>query len=74
MTTSEIIIALYQNTKTAMQSIADIKPKTDNKEFLTILETQENRYKNMNEKIEKVAREKLGMYKTNERVYVNIGN
>ena len=29
---------------------------------------------NSQEYIEKVAREKLGMYKTNERVYVNIGN
>ena len=29
---------------------------------------------NSQEYIEKVAREKLGMYKTNERVYVNINN
>lgn len=29
---------------------------------------------NSEEYIEEIAREKLGMYKTNERVYVNIGN
>ena len=29
---------------------------------------------NSEEYIEKVAREKLGMYKTNERVYVNMSN
>jgi len=29
---------------------------------------------NSQEYIEKIAREKLGMYKANERVYVNIGN
>lgn len=55
MTTSEIITAIYQNTKTAMQSISDLKPKTDNKEFLNLLETQEKRYKQINEKIEELA-------------------
>ncbi|MBQ9790735.1 MAG: hypothetical protein IJW24_03995 [Clostridia bacterium] len=56
MTTSEVIIAMYQNTKTALQSISDLKPKTDNKEFLNLLETQEKRYKHINEEIEDLAK------------------
>ena len=55
MTTSEVLIALYQNTKTALQSIADIRPKADNQEFLSLLSAQEERYKNINEKIEDTA-------------------
>ncbi len=56
MTTSEILIAMYQNTKTAMQSIADLKPKTNTQEFSKLLNAQFDRYKEYNEKIEDLAK------------------
>ena len=55
MQTSDVIINMYQNTKTAMQSINDLKPKVENQEFLNLLHTQEERYKIINEEIENLA-------------------
>lgn len=55
MKTDELLISLYQNTSTALQSISDIKEKTEDKQFLKLLEAQEERYKNIMLDIEEIA-------------------
>jgi len=55
MKTDQLLISLYQNTSTALQSINDLKTKTENKQFLSLLETQEERYKKIQLDIEEIA-------------------
>lgn len=55
MKTEQLLISLYQNTSTAIQSIADIKEKTEDKNFLKMLKAQEERYKAIKLDIEEVA-------------------
>ena len=57
MTKSEIIISLYQNTSTAIQSIADLIKKSQDKKFTTLLNTQYERYQSIKEDMTKYARE-----------------
>ena len=56
MKTPDIIISMYQNTKTALQSISDLKSKTDDHEFLKLLSAQEKRYVGFNQEIEELAK------------------
>jgi len=56
MQTQNLIIALFQNTKTALQSIKDLKPKTDDKIFLDLLDAQEKRYLDINDEIKSLAK------------------
>lgn len=66
MKTEQLLISLYQNTSTALQSIADLKEKTDDKQFLSLLEAQESRYKSIKLDIEEVsAQEKVELKDNN---------
>ena len=55
MKTDELLISLYQNTSTALQSINDLKSKTEDKQFLSLLDAQEKRYKSIMLDIEELA-------------------
>ena len=55
MKTNDLLISLYQNTSTALQSINDIKTKTENKQFLSLLDAQEERYKKIKLDIEELS-------------------
>ena len=55
MKTDQILISLYQNCSTAIQSINDLRTKTENKQFLSLLDTQEDRYKKIKLDIEELA-------------------
>lgn len=53
--TQELLISIYQNTSTALQSINDLKSKCEDKIFLELLEAQEQRYKSLQLEIEDYA-------------------
>lgn len=65
MKTDELLISLYQNTSTALQSISDIKAKTENKQFLNLLDAQEKRYKAIMLDIEEYSNKKKVELKDN---------
>lgn len=55
MTTEELVISMYQNTSTAIQSISDLIKKADDKVFQSLLEAQAKRYKEIKAKIKKLS-------------------
>lgn len=55
MDNKELLISIYQNTSTALQSINDLVKKTDDKEFKDLLNAQYKRYDEFQAKIEKQA-------------------
>lgn len=55
MDTRELLVSLFQNTSTAMQSINDLIKKTDNKKFKDLLNAQYARYDKFQAQIENVA-------------------
>jgi len=55
MRTEELLISIYQNTSTALQSINDLKEKCDDKTFYNLLEAQEERYRRIKLDIEELA-------------------
>ena len=57
MKTDELLIELYKNTSTALQSISDLKSKTEDKQFISLLDVQEERYKKIMLDIEEQATE-----------------
>lgn len=65
MDNNELLISLYQNTSTGMQSINDLIKKTDDKKFKDILNAQYLRYDKYQEKVEKLAQEKQVELKDN---------
>lgn len=52
MDEKNILISLYQNTQTALQSISELLKKTNNKQFKNLLNAQFSRYKDFCEKLE----------------------
>ena len=58
MDDKEVLISVYQNTQTAMQSINDLIKKTEDNKFKDILNTQYSRYQDYNEKTENYAERK----------------
>lgn len=55
MDNKELLISIYQNTSTAMQSINDLVKKTYDKRFKDLLNAQYSRYDKFQAKIEKLA-------------------
>ena len=55
MDNKELLISMFQNTSTAMQSINDLIKKTDDKRFKDLLNAQYSRYDKFQAKIEKLA-------------------
>ncbi len=55
MDNKELLISLYQNTSTGMQSINDLVKKTEDKKFKELLNAQYKRYDNFQAKVEKLA-------------------
>ncbi len=55
MDNKELLISIYQNTSTAMQSINDLIKKTEDKKFIELLNAQYKRYDKFQAKIEKTA-------------------
>lgn len=55
MKTDELLIELFKNTSTALQSINDIKEKTEDSTFLELLVAQEKRYTSLENKIKKLS-------------------
>lgn len=55
MDNKELLISIYQNTSTAMQSINDLIKKTDDKKFKDLLNAQYKRYDKFQAKAEKLA-------------------
>ena len=55
MDNKELLISIYQNISTAMQSINDLIKKTDDKRFKDLLNAQYSRYDKFQAKIEKLA-------------------
>lgn len=55
MDNKELLISIYQNTSTAMQSINDLIKKTDDKKFKDLLNAQYKRYDKFQANIEKLA-------------------
>ncbi|MBE7082664.1 MAG: hypothetical protein E7378_03220 [Clostridiales bacterium] len=58
MHNKQLLIALYQNTSTSLQSIDELIKKTEDKTFNSLLKAQYDRYDKMQAKIEKVAQAK----------------
>ncbi len=56
MDEQEVLISVYQNTQTAMQSINDLIKKTDDKTFKDLLNAQYKRYEDFNNKVEDHAK------------------
>ena len=56
MEDNEVLISVYQNTQTAMQSINDLVKKTDDKTFKDILNAQYLRYEKLSNKTEDMAK------------------
>ena len=52
----KVVISIYQNCKTALQSIADLIKKTDDKEFIDLLNAQYSRYDDFCQKVEDYAK------------------
>lgn len=57
MDTTQLLISIYQNTSTAVQSIADLVKKSEDKQFVDLLNTQYERYQDMKVKIQNLAQE-----------------
>lgn len=57
MEEKELLISIYQNTSTAMQSINDLIKKTEDKKFIDLLNAQYKRYDKFQAKTEKLAHE-----------------
>lgn len=57
MDNKELLISIYQNTSTAMQSINDLVKKTEDKKFIDLLNAQYKRYDKFQAKTEKLAHE-----------------
>lgn len=57
MDTTQLLISIYQNTSTAVQSIADLVKKTEDKQFIDLLNTQYERYQDIKVKIQDLAHE-----------------
>lgn len=55
MDNNELMISIYQNTSTAMQSINDLIKKTEDKTFKELLNAQYERYNKFQNKIEKLS-------------------
>ncbi len=55
MDNNELLISIYQNTSTAMQSINDLIKKTEDKKFKDLLNAQYKRYDKLQAKTEKLA-------------------
>lgn len=55
MDNKELLISIYQNTSTALQSINDLIKKTDDKQFKDLLNAQYKRYDDFQAKVEKQA-------------------
>lgn len=58
MDEKNILISIYQNTQTAMQSINDLVKKTDDKKFKDLLNAQYKRYEEFNHRVEDYAKSK----------------
>lgn len=52
MDNEKLLISVYQNTTTALQSINDLFPKTEDERFKDLLKKQYERYERLKEKIE----------------------
>ena len=57
MDTTQLLISIYQNTSTAVQSIADLVKKSEDKQFVDLLNTQYERYQDIKVKIQELAHE-----------------
>ena len=57
MDTTQLLISIYQNTSTAVQSISDLVKKTEDKQFIDLLNTQYERYQDIKVKIQDLAHE-----------------
>lgn len=57
MDTTQLLISIYQNTSTAVQSIADLVKKSEDKQFVDLLNTQYERYQDIKVKIQNLAQE-----------------
>lgn len=57
MDTTQLLISIYQNTSTAVQSIADLVKKSEDKQFVDLLNTQYERYQDIKVKIQDLAHE-----------------
>ncbi|MBQ3494839.1 MAG: hypothetical protein IJA69_05420 [Clostridia bacterium] len=57
MKNEKFLCGVYQNTSTALQSIADLFPKVKSANLKKLLKKQEEGYKQINEEIEAVAKE-----------------
>lgn len=55
MDNTQLLISIYQNTSTAVQSIADLVKKTDDEHFKRLLNTQYERYQDLKVKIQNLA-------------------
>ena len=55
MDNEKLLISIYQNTSTALQSINDLTPKTEDERFKDLLNKQYQRYEVLKQKIEEVA-------------------
>lgn len=55
MDNQDLLISVYQNTSTAVQSINDLIKKTEDKVFIDLLNAQYDRYDKLQAKIEKQA-------------------
>lgn len=58
MNNEEFLISVYQNTKTAMQSIEDMYPKFRNTRLKQLMKDEQEQYKNYMEKCRKLAHQK----------------
>ena len=58
MDEKEVLISIYQNCSTGMQSINDLIKKTEDKKFKDLLNAQYARYEEYSEKVEKYADKK----------------
>lgn len=58
MQNKQVLISIYQNCSTGVQSINDLIKKTEDKAFKDILNAQYNRYASFNDKVEALAEEK----------------
>lgn len=57
MDNKQLLISIYQNTSTAIQSIADLLKKTNDKTFKKLLSAQSERYQNIKVEIQELAHE-----------------
>lgn len=58
MQNKQVLVSIYQNCSTGVQSINDLIKKTEDKSFKDILNAQYDRYASFNQKVETMAEEK----------------